>query len=70
MNTGLDALSAASKKVAHKAAEAIGKFIQNIIIDKIVKPKHVIDEYPISAEEISIPPEKREKILSELWQLL
>ena len=66
MNTGLDVLSAASKKVAHKAAEAIGKFIQNIITDKIVKPKHVIDENPISAEEISIPPEKREKILNEL----
>ena len=41
--TGLDALKSASKKVVHKAAEAIGEFIGNNIADKIVKPKPVID---------------------------
>ena len=45
--TGLDALKSASKKVVHKAAEAIGEIIENI-------------------EEILIPPEKSEEILSEL----
>ena len=46
LNPGLDALKAASKKVVHKAAEAKGEFIGNKIADKIVKPKHVIDENP------------------------
>ena len=58
--TGLDALKTASKKVVHKATEATGKFIGNTIADKIVKQKPVIDENSKIAEEIIIPPEKRE----------
>ena len=44
MDTGLDALKTTSKKVFHKVAEATGEFTGNRIADKIVKPKHVIDE--------------------------
>ena len=69
LDTGLDSLKTASKKVVHKAAEAIGEFIGVKIADKIV-PKHVIDENPRNVEEIIIPPEKREKILNELRQIL
>ena len=64
-----DSLKTASKKVVHKAAEAIGEFIGVKIADKIV-PKHVIDENPRNVEEIIIPPEKREEILNELRQIL
>ena len=43
LDTGLDALKT-TKKVFHKVAEATGEFTGNRIADKIVKPKHVIDE--------------------------
>ena len=66
LNTGLDALKTASKKVVQKAAKATGKFIGNKIADKIVKP----DKNPRNVEEIVIPPEKRKKILNELRQVL
>ena len=56
MDTGLDALKTASKKVVHKAAETIGEIIGNKIVDKMVKPKHVIVENPRNVEEIIIPP--------------
>ena len=60
MDTGLDALkTASSKRVAHKAAEATGEFIENKIAEKIVK----------LYGEIIIPPEKREEILNELRQV-
>ena len=67
LDTGLDALKTASKKVVHKAAEATGKFIGNKFADNIVKPKRVIDENPRNVEEIIILPEK---ILNELRQVL
>ena len=70
LDTGLDALKTASKKVVHKEAEATGEFIGKNIAGKIVKPKHVIDEDPRNVEEIIILPEKREEILSKLRQLL
>ena len=56
MDTGLDALKTASKKVVHKAAETIGEITGNKIVDKMVKPKHVIVENPRNVEEIIIPP--------------
>ena len=68
--TGLDALKTASKKVVHKAAEATGEFIGNKIAGKIGKPKPVIDVDSRNVEEVLIPPEKREEILSELRQAL
>ena len=60
--TGPDALKTASKKVIHKAAEAIGEFIGNIIADKIFKPKPIIYENSTNVEEIVIAPEKRQEI--------
>ena len=68
--TGLDALNTVTKKVAHKVAEATGEFIENKIVNKTVKPKHVPDENSRNVEEIIILPEQREKILNELRQAL
>ena len=62
--TGPDSLKTASKKVVHKPAEVAVEFIGNKVADKIVKPKHVIDKNLRNFEEIIIPPEKREKILT------
>ena len=42
LDTGLDTLKTASKKVVLKATEATGEFIENKIFDKIVKPKHAM----------------------------
>ena len=61
---GLNALKTAAKTITHKAAEATGEFIGNKIADKIV------DANSRNAEEIVIPPEKREKILNEVRQAL
>ena len=60
MDTGLDAQKSASKKAVHKT----GEFVRNKIVDavaklkdnKVVKPKHVIDENPRNVEEIINPP--------------
>ena len=68
LDTGLDAPKTASKKLVHKAAETTGEFkgskIANAVVkskdEKIVKPKHVIDENSRNVEEIIFPPEKRE----------
>ena len=59
MDTGLAALKTASKKVVHKAAEATGEFLRNKIADKIVKPKHVIDENLRNDEDIIILSKKK-----------
>ena len=64
LDTGLDAPNTFSRKVVHKAAD--GLFIGIKISDKIVKPKHVINENLGNFEEIIILPEKREEISSEL----
>ena len=58
MNTGIDALKTACKKVVHKAAEATGEFIGNNINEKIVKPKDVNDENPKKFKE-RIGPSKK-----------
>ena len=63
-------MDAATKKVAHKAAEATGKFIGNKIADKIVKPKPVLDLISRNAKKIITPSEKRGEILSKLRQVL
>ena len=70
LDTVLDSLTIASKKVTPKAAEATGEFIGKKITDKIVKPKQVIDENRRNVAEITIRPEKREKILNKLRQVL
>ena len=51
LNTRLDALETASKKVIHKLAQAAGEFIGNKVLDKIVKPKNI--------DQTIIPSEKR-----------
>ena len=67
--TWLDALKTAFKKVAHKIAEATGKFIGNKIADKIVKPKPLPAGNWKNVEEIVVPPGKREEIFNELRQV-
>ena len=70
LDTGLDALKAASEKVVHKTTEGTGEFIGNKIAEKIVKSKHVIDENPRNVEEIIIAPEQKEEKFNELRQIL
>ena len=70
LDTRLDALKTASKKVVHKVAEATGEFMGNKIADIIEKPKHVTDENPRNTEEMIIRPAKREEILNELRKVL
>ena len=67
MDTGLDALKTASKKVLHEAAEETAKHIRNKIAcavaksndNEIMKTKSVIHKTSINIEEIIIPLEKR-----------
>ena len=63
MDTGLDSLNTASKKVVHKAGRFLGNKIGDAVsksnYDKIVKP----DENPRNVEEIIIPLEKRDETL-------
>ena len=66
LDTVLDSLKIASKKVTPKAAEAIGEFIGKKITDKFVKPKHVIDENLRNVAEITIRPEKKRKNIKQI----
>ena len=72
--TGLDALKTASKKVFHKAAEGTGEVIGNKIADAVTKSNDdkIVnsDENSRNVEEIIITPEKTEKILNKLRQVL
>ena len=66
LDTGLDAVKTASKKVVHKAGEFIGNKITDVVTksnnDKSVKQEPV--------EEIIIPIEKRDEILNKLKTVL
>ena len=53
-----------TEKVIHKSAEATGDLIGSKIADKITSLK-VKDEEP-QEQEIIIPPEKRQQIISDL----
>ena len=70
LDTGLDALKTASKKVVHKAGEFLGNTIADAVTksndDKIVKP----DENPGNVEEKNIPLQKKDEILSKLRKVL
>ena len=70
MDTGLESLKTASKKVVHKACAFLGNKIEDALTkwnnDKIVK----LDEGSRNVEEIIILPEKRKELLSELRQVL
>ena len=66
----LDTLKPATKKVAHKSAEATGEIIGNKIAKISVTPKPLPGENSRNVEEIIISPEKREEILNEFRQVL
>ena len=70
MDTGLDSLKIASKKLVHKAGEFLGNKIPDAVTksnnNKIAKP----DENPENFEEIFIPLEKRDEVLSKLRRVL
>ena len=64
---GIDAAKTASKRVVRKTAKATGDLIRNKIADKITsigKPNK--NEETNKAEEIYIPPEKRQQIIDDL----
>ena len=64
---GIDAAKTASKRVIQKTVEAAGDLVENKIADKttsIGKPKE--KEKTNKAEEIYIPPEKRQQIIDDL----
>ena len=65
--TGIDAAKTAPKRVVQNTAEATGDLIVNKIADKITsigKPKE--KKKANKAEEIYIPPEKRQQIIDDL----
>ena len=66
MDTGLDTVKTASKKVVHKA----GEFIRNRMADKVTKWNNDNTEKKEPAEEIIIPPEKRDDKLEKQRKLL
>ena len=66
MDTGLDTVKTASKKVVYKA----GEFIRNKMADKVTKWNNDNIEKKEPAEEIIIPPENRDYILDKLRKLL
>ena len=66
LDTGLDAVKTASKKVFYKTAETTGEFRGNKITNKIVKQKSVIHENSRDIEKIITPSGKREDIINKL----
>ena len=70
LDTGLDSLKTASKKVVHEAGKFLGNKIAGAVTksndDKIEKP----DDNLRNVEEIIIPLEKRDKILNKLRKVL
>ena len=64
---GIDAAKTTSKRVGQKTAEATGDVIGNKIADKITSiGKSKENEKTNKAEEIYIPPEKRQQIIDDL----
>ena len=66
LDTGLDAVKTASKKLVHKA----GEFIGNKIADAVTKSNDDNIGKPELVEEIIIPLEKRDEILNKLRKIL
>ena len=66
MDTGLDSLNMVSKKVVHKA----GEFLGNKIADAVTKSSDnkIVKQEPV--EEIILPPEKRDEIISKMRKVL
>ena len=71
LSAGKDFAKIAGKKVLTKSAEAPGNLIGNKIADRITKSaknkeKKEDDRIMEEAQEIIIPPEKREQIIRDL----
>ena len=66
MDTGLDVVKTASKKLVHKADEFLG----NKIADAVTKSNNDNIEKQEPVEEIIIPPEKKDEILNKLSKVL
>ena len=66
MDTRLDALKTAFKKIVHKTGEFLGNKIADAVTE--LRDYKVVKQEP--AEEIIILPEKREEILNELREVL
>ena len=67
IKAGIDAAKTASKKVVQKTAEAAGDLTGNKIADKITSIGKLKEkEKTNKAEEIYIPPEKRQQIIDDL----
>ena len=66
MDSGLDAVKTASKKIVHKS----GEFIGNKIADAVTKSndEKLMKQEPV--EKIIIPQEKRDEILNKLRKAL
>ena len=62
---GLDDVKAASRKVGHKTAGAIGELMGKKIADEIMKRKPVLDVNSWNVEGIVVLSEKRQKILKK-----
>ena len=65
LDTGLDSLKTASKKIVHK----VGEFLGNKIADAVTKSNDdkIVKEEPV--EGLIIPPEKRDEILKKLREV-
>ena len=66
MDTGLNVVKTASKKVVHKAEEFIG----NKIVDGVTKSNNDKIVKQEAVEKIIIPSEKRDEILRKLRRVL
>ena len=66
MNTGLDSLKTASKKVVDKTGEILG----NKMVDAVTGSNDDKMEKQEPVEEIVIPPEERDEMLNKLIQVL
>ena len=65
--SGIDAAKTASRRVVQKTGEAAGYFIGNKIAEKITSiGKSKEKEKTKKAEEIYVPPEKRQQIIDDL----
>ena len=65
--TGIDAGKTASERLVQKAAEATRDLIGNKLADKITSIGKLKEKEKINkAEEIFIPPEKRQQIIDDL----
>ena len=66
MNTGLDAVKIASKKVVHKS----GEFLANKFVHEVTESNDDKTEKQKLAEEIIIPPEKKSRNIKQIKKII